>query len=191
MENIVISKLTKTFGQTAVFDGFDAVIESGVCTCIMGSSGGGKTTLLRMIMGLEKPDGGSISGVPSSIAAVFQEDRLCPQFSAVSNIALVTGRKYTRSQLEDELRAVGIEDDLNKPVSQFSGGMQRRVALVRAVLAEAELLILDEPFKGLDPATKTEVINYVLARTKGRTVLYVTHSSEEADALGGKRIYIK
>lgn len=186
MENIVITDLSKSYGGTQVFSAFSAVIEAGAVTSIMGQSGCGKTTLLRLIMGLEKPDGGSINGVPEKISAVFQEDRLCPQLSAVDNIALVTGRRYSRGEIEHELRAVGISDDLNKPVSQFSGGMQRRVALVRAMMAEADLLVLDEPFKGLDDDTRAAVIEYVMARRKGRTLLHVTHSLSDAEALGGK-----
>ncbi len=188
MEKLIIDNICKSFDSLAVLRDFSMDVEPGGRVSIMGPSGCGKTTLLRLIMGLETPDSGSISGVPERVSAVFQEDRLCPDFGAVSNLRLVTGRRYTRSELEKELRAVGITDDLYKPVREFSGGMRRRVALVRALLAQSELVLLDEPFKGLDGDTRDLTIEYVLGRIGDRTLIHVTHSQEDAQALNSRVI---
>ena len=146
----------------------------------VGPSGYGKTTLLRIIAGLEKPDAGSVEGVPEQIGFVFQEDRLCEDFSAVSNVRLVTGKNMPKEEI--------VRHSLDKPVREYSGGMKRRVAIVRAVCYPAELLILDEPFKGLDEKLRMEVISYIRKYAKGKTVLCVTHEPEDAERLGGKNI---
>ena len=90
---ILITNLSKNYGETVVFPNFSASLPLGETTVITGVSGGGKTTLLRLILGLETPDGGEIAGVPARRAAVFQEDRLCPQLTALENVLLTAGRK--------------------------------------------------------------------------------------------------
>ena len=93
---ILITNLSKSYGETVVFRDFSARLPLGETTVVTGVSGGGKTTLLRLILGLETPDGGEIAGVPARRAAVFQEDRLCPQFTALENVLLTAGRKKER-----------------------------------------------------------------------------------------------
>ena len=95
---ILITNLSKSYGETVVFRDFSARLPLGETTVITGVSGGGKTTLLRLILGLETPDGGEIAGVPARRAAVFQEDRLCPQLTALENVLLAAGRKKERSR---------------------------------------------------------------------------------------------
>lgn len=190
VKGMEIKNLCKSFGETAVLTDFSAVFPPGQTTCIMGPSGCGKTTLLRILMGLEQADNGEISGLPSKIAAVFQEDRLLPAFSAGRNAALAA-RKLSEEELQGHFAAVGLENCLHTPVKELSGGMQRRVAILRAVLAESDLLLLDEPFKGLDAETKTRVMAYLKKHTAGKTVLLVTHSQEEAAPMGGNCIRMK
>jgi NitT/TauT family transport system ATP-binding protein len=182
--NIQISHLSKSYGSKAVLMDLSLTLSEGCCHVLMGPSGCGKTTLLRLIMGLEGADCGTITGLPERMSAVFQEDRLCEDFSAIDNVALVLKRGFPKAEIETHLRAIGLTGDLHQPVREYSGGMKRRVAIVRAVMAQSELLLLDEPFKGLDPDTKELAIAYFLRHTKGKTCLVVTHDAEEADRLG-------
>ena len=187
---IEIKNLTKSFGDVTVTDRLSLSIPLGETTCVSGKSGCGKTTLLRLLAGLEKPDGGSIEGVPERIAFVFQNDRLCGDFSALSNIRLVTGKKIPQSEIERNLRAVGIEECDSKPVREFSGGMKRRVAIVRAICCDADLVLMDEPFKGLDPELRKTVMDYVKENTAGKTLVCVTHDPAEAEYLGGNLVLL-
>lgn len=185
MMDIIAEKISKRFGDKQVLDNFSAVIHESRITCIMGPSGCGKTTLLYLLMGLMVPDSGTISGVPDTKSAVFQEDRLCETFNAVANVKMVCRSDISRKIIEENLSDIGLEGSLAIPVSQLSGGMRRRVAVVRAMMAESDILFLDEPFKGLDANMKQEVIRYVKTHTVGRTVVLVTHDEEEALKMGG------
>lgn len=188
--DIVIKNICKSFGEKQVLNNINAVIKQGQTTCLMGQSGVGKTTLLNIMMGFVKADSGEIQNVPTLKSAVFQENRLCESFSVLSNI------KMANDALSDDvimhhLAAVGLEKETKNKVSALSGGMKRRVALVRAILAEKEILFLDEPFKGLDEKTLGQVQNYLSVNTKGVTVVMVTHQIEEAQALGAEIVYLE
>lgn len=186
--DIVISGINKSFGENHVLRDFSAVIPAGSFTCLMGPSGCGKTTLLNILMGFTKQDRGSIAGLPKHKSAVFQEDRLCEGFDAVSNVRLVTGSRVPVEMIKEHLSELGLSESLDIPVIKFSGGMKRRTALVRAILAGGDIYFLDEPFKGLDQTTKLKAIEYLLKHTKGKTVIIVTHDEEEAKLLGGRLI---
>lgn len=188
--DIIISGLVKKYGENIVFDGFNARIEKNKTTFIMGPSGCGKTTLINILMGITDPNGGTISGVPALKSAVFQEDRLCESFNAISNIRLVCDKRIKNRTIIEHLEKIGLGDSLSKPVADFSGGMKRRVAVVRAVLAKSEILFLDEPFKGLDTETKKIVIEYLKENTKGKTVVIVTHDIEDVQIFDGDLITI-
>ena len=151
----------------------------------MGESGVGKTTLARMIAGLEKPDFGEISGVPEAVSFMFQEDRLLPWFSARENVEYVSDKETADYYLEKVL--LGGEKDT--PVSDLSGGMKRRVALARALAYKSELVILDEPFKGLDFELKKKMTALILEEK--RRFLIITHEVEDAALLGAKVINIQ
>lgn len=183
MKDIIVDNVRKAYGDNVVLDSFSCIIPGGRVTCIDGPSGCGKTTLLNIISGLEKPDSGSVSGVPSKISFVFQEDRLCESFNAVSNVRMVCSRFIKDQDIEIQLSKIGI-DNMKVPVRDFSGGMKRRVAIVRAVCYNADCVFLDEPFKGLDDETKKTVMDYVLKSTEGKTVICVTHDKSEALYLG-------
>lgn len=184
MNDIIIKDLSKSFGDKIVLSDFSESIPFGGTTVIMGESGCGKTTLINIIMGLEKADSGEISGIPGLISAVFQEDCLCEDFSAVSNIRAVTGKKLSRERIGAALKELGLTDaDILCPVRELSGGMKRRIAIARAILAEGDLVIMDEPFKGLDEDTRQVVIDFVLKETKGRTFIIITHAPEEIELL--------
>ncbi len=182
--SLIIEGVTKRFGDKTVLDNINAVFDEAGITCVMGESGVGKTTLMRILMGLEKPDEGRVAGI-GSVSAVFQEDRLIEDISAVENVMLVLGRGV-RELAESELEFLLDASSLYQAVSELSGGMRRRVCLVRAMLKESDTLILDEPFTGMDEATKARVIEYIKTRRHDRTCVVVTHQREDAAALGAR-----
>ena len=186
--DIVISELSKSYGDNMVLDRYSAVIPENRVTFIMGPSGCGKTTLINILMGLIHKDNGTITGVPSHKSAVFQEDRLCENFNAVSNVRLVCDKRIKNEEIILHLEKIGLKDNLGKPVIELSGGMRRRVAVVRAILAQSDIIFMDEPFKGLDDKTKAETMQYVVDNTKNKTVIIVTHDIDETNFLGGEII---
>ena len=125
--DIAVKNVYKSYGDKKVLKDVSAVFPAGRCTCIMAESGKGKTTLLRLIMGLEAPDSGSITGVPERLSVVFQEDRLCEEFSIAANIRMVLSRDTDMS--DDDIRRLmselAMDEDINTSVSKLSGGMKR------------------------------------------------------------------
>ena len=222
-----ICDLCKQFGGHKVLDHVSMELESGRIYCLMAPSGTGKTTLFRILMGLETADDGKIrivtdiagqggrkeaagnTSMPGCsrhalanladwqavlrefrIAAVFQEDRLCESFSAVDNVLMTADASMTRKDAEQELRELLPQETLNRPVSTLSGGQKRRVAICRALCAPSDLLILDEPFTGLDAGTKSDVIRYLKKKSAGKLTLLSTHQEDDIRALNGIRITI-
>lgn len=182
--DIQVKHLSKRFGDKVVFADFSAAFPQGKTTCVMGPSGCGKTTLLSLLLGLEQPDSGEITGLSGlRKSAVFQEHRLCEDVSAAANLRLVAPR-LSRQEAEALLTGLGLGDSLRQPVREFSGGMKRRTAILRALIAPYDVLFADEPFQGLDQDTKGLVLDYWRERTRGRTVILVTHDLAEAEALG-------
>lgn len=184
---IRISGLQKSYGEHRVLDDFHAVIPWGKTTCIMGPSGCGKTTLLRILMGLEKADGGSVEGIPEKKSAVFQEDRLCFSLSAKTNIRLVCPRRDV-AEIEEGLRKLGLYECMDQPVREYSGGMRRRTAVLRALCADWDILFLDEPLKGLDDEMKAVTAGYIRTKAAGKTVVCVTHDREDIELLGAGQV---
>ena len=188
---IQITNLNKAYGEHQVLENFCAEIPEGKTTCVMAASGKGKTTLLRILMGLEKPDGGEITGLENKrISAVFQEDRL-PKSQYRSQYSPGTeGRERQKQGLfaaaARRVFGSGIRRLGKRPVKELSGGMKRRAALLRALYADWNILFLDEPFKGLDRETKDKVLAFVREKCRGKTVLCVTHEKEEAEILGAE-----
>ena len=152
-------------------------------TVVSAPDGCGKTTLLRILMGLETPDSGTVQGV-GNIGAVFQESRLCPQLTAVGNICLVGG--VNPAQAQAELQTLGFtQAELALPVARLSGGQQRRTALLRALLCQpVQTLLLDEPFTGMDPDTLQRAAALLRQRCAGKPVLLATHDESAIRALG-------
>lgn len=180
-----ITNLTVSYDGMPVIDRLNLEIGDGI-TCIMGESGLGKTTLLHTIAGLIKPDSGEIEGAPVRPAVMFQEDRLLPWFSALKNLETVcsdTGRAL------EMLRAVELEEASDKLPDELSGGMKRRVALARTLLFDSDMLILDEPFKGLDEALTGRIAR--LIREVKVPVIVATHAESDVELLGAKKIVLR
>lgn len=181
--DIVVNHLWKSYDGAAVLADFSCRIPQGSCCALLAPSGAGKTTLLRLLLGLEQPDAGKITGVPSRCAAVFQEDRLIPGLCAISNVTAATS--CSRGEATALLSRLGLEDESQKkPVRLLSGGQARRVSLARALLALGELLILDEPFNGLDEGTRQLCAAAIRDYRRGRTLLAVTHNPDDFPLLG-------
>ncbi|MDL2274197.1 ATP-binding cassette domain-containing protein [Oscillospiraceae bacterium OttesenSCG-928-G22] len=181
---ITVSNLTKTYGGKRVLHHFGMELAAGSVTCLMGPSGCGKTTLLHILLGILPYDAGTVSGLEGKrVSAVFQEDRLCENLSVLRNLLLVLPGKPDGAELLRELQAVGLAEDAKTPAGDLSGGMKRRVAILRALLVNPDVLILDEPFSGLDEDRKRSVMEYFKRKTEGKTVLFVTHDAEEAELL--------
>ena len=148
-----IQHLEKRFGEKVLFR--DLCLTVDAPAVLWAPSGWGKTTLLRILMGLEAPTGGTVEGV-GRVGAVFQEDRLCPQLTAVQNVALVLPGdeiRYEQDIIRDFQRLGMNLSELALPAGRLSGGQKRRTALLRALWAPADTLLLDEPFTGMDPET--------------------------------------
>ena len=181
---IRLEHLTKSYNGKLLFEDLSGEFRSGEHLLLNSPSGSGKTTLLRIILGFEKPDAGRVlafdeGGRPVRVRAgvVFQEDRLCPDFSAVENVRLAN-RRLSQEEIRRELSVLLPGDELDKPVRELSGGMKRRAALVRACLFPADLLLLDEPFTGLDAENEKKAARYLLEKAEGKLVIAAAHGAE-------------
>lgn len=188
---IEIRKLCKSYDGKVIYRELNLIIPEQTISCIIGPSGCGKTTLLKMLSGLETFDEGEILGTTGKKKAfVFQEDRLMPWLSVKENIEYVLASWCSKDEMEKQisqiLKLLKLSEEENVLVQKLSGGMKRRVAIGRALAFESEILLLDEPFKGLDDDLKWHVINGILAylKEKPRTVICVTHDKEVAMHLG-------
>lgn len=182
--NIEIKNLTKRYGAKTLFENLTLSI-SGPAV-LWAPSGWGKTTLLRVLMGLEEAGEGEVGGI-GRVGAVFQEDRLCPQLTAVQNISLVLpGPPESHAAvITAALGELGLDEAARAQAARrLSGGQKRRVALARAVLAQNDTLLLDEPFTGLDPAATARAAAFLNARLNGRGALLACHDREAIRALG-------
>lgn len=186
---VTLNGVTFTYGEEKrVLRDFNLSIPEGGRVCLMGVSGEGKTTVLRLVLGLERPARGTVS-LPENtrFAAVFQEDRLLPWLTALENAALFSGAETAQAMLE----ALGLGDDLHTRPAALSGGMKRRVALARALCAPFDVLVLDEPLTGLDGETKARCLAAIDRAAQGKTLLLATHDKGEAAALDAEILELK
>ncbi len=182
--DVILREVCKSFGARRVLDRLSWSFPGGQISCVQGPSGCGKTTLLRLIAGLEKPDSGEIRGAQGKkISAVFQENRLLENLTAEKNILLTARPGFTRTDAHALLDDLGLSGAEQRRTCELSGGMQRRVAVARALAADYELLLLDEPLTGLDGELRLRVLRRIQADLNGRTAIWITHDGDTAALL--------
>lgn len=177
---IVIDRLNIAYGDTKVLKDCSLRVEKGSRIALMGPSGCGKTTLINVIAGLIAPDSGTVR-VNGKVSYVFQEPALFPWLTALENVNVVLSDKpETLPQARRWLEEAGLADSLDKYPHQLSGGQKQRVAICRALAFGGDILLLDEPLKGLDPDTRERVADLILRECRDKTLLLVTHDQWEA-----------
>ena len=178
--SVSLKNVSFAYGDTPVLRDVTWHLPDSGVVCLWGASGCGKTTALRLLAGLEKPDSGAVCGA-GRVSMVFQEDRLLPWRTALENV-LLTGADVEKAQeLLAEL-GLTVEEAQTYP-QHLSGGQQRRVALARSLVAESDILLLDEPFNGLDEGTWMDVVPLIKKVAETRPVVLVTHIREQIEAL--------
>lgn len=189
---IKLENICKSYDEKTVLDNIMAEFPDDSITCIMGESGAGKTTLVRIIAGLENADRGTVSGA-GVVSFDFQEDRLINDISAADNIMLVLDKndfgghdkKTMRKIINENLAEVLKDYPSDKSTGTYSGGMKRRVCLVRAMMKKSDTVILDEPFSGMDEETKILAAEYIKKHHDGRICIVVTHEKSDSGLLDG------
>lgn len=183
---IVIKGIYKAFGEKDVLVNYSRTFEAGSKTAVVGKSGSGKTTLARLIAGLEVADSGKVEfSADVKLSYLFQEDRLFPWLNVYDNMALGMRGSLEGEEVRAMARNLEIEDVLWKMPDELSGGMKHRVALGRTFLANCNLMILDEPFRGLDQELKRRIVDRLWDKvTENKTVLVISHNQEDIDMLG-------
>ena len=185
--NIKLEKIFKKYDNIQVMNDFNIELNDNNITCLLGPSGCGKTTMLNIIAGLVKQDLGDIEGIDNKkISYIFQEDRLLPWATVEENILLILESRYSREEMikrtEKYLKMVNLDDFRHSYPEQLSGGMKRRVSIARAFAYGGDIVIMDEPFKGLDFELKKKIIEDVLKlwNEEKKMIIFVTHDRDEA-----------
>ncbi|MBR5537093.1 MAG: ABC transporter ATP-binding protein [Clostridia bacterium] len=180
---IRIEHLTVAFDGQTVLKDCSLTVPVGGHVALMGASGSGKTTLINVIAGLVKPDHGTVTA-RGKISYAFQEPALFPWLTALENVNVVlSDGRETLDEARKWLREAGLEEHSHKYPHQLSGGQKQRVALCRALAYGGDILLLDEPLKGLDADTRDSVAALLRRECAGKTLLLVTHDPREAEAL--------
>lgn len=180
-----LKNVSLSYGDLRVLRDVSLRLDPGERIAVMGPSGCGKTSLLRVIAGLQSPDSGTVKLAARRLSFVFQEPRLLPWRTAAENVnAVLSDRAQTMPQARAWLERLELGEAAEQYPAALSGGMQQRVAIARALAYDAPVLLLDEPFRGLDAALRARVIACIAAETQGRTLVLATHDPADADALG-------
>lgn len=186
---IQINNISFSFGSNKIISDLSLEIEAGKTYCIMGKSGVGKTTLMKLIAGLLKPDNGEILGSGKlKKSFIFQENRLLPNLSVYENLKYVTADE---NKISEALKNTDLLSEKNKMTGELSGGMARRVAIARATAFDGDIFFIDEPLYGLDVKTSQDILKLIKNTVKNKTAIIITHSPEEAFFLSDKIIFLK
>ena len=184
---IELKDVSAAFQGHSVLEHCSLLVPDGGHTAVMGPSGSGKTTLLRLIAGQLAPDQGSVTVSHGRISYMYQEPRLLPWLTAEENVNLVLSDKpETMDTARQWLAAVGLADAMKKRPAELSGGMRQQVSLARALAYDGDLFLLDEPLSSLDEAMAAELLDLLKQYTQGKSMIFVTHSPEQAKVLGGE-----
>lgn len=184
---LILKNISKSFGDKKVLDNFSLEANDGERICILGPSGGGKTTLLNIISGLIQPDSGDVICSYRRVSYVFQEYRLLPWATATENITAAAGCSVDHA--EEILSAVELSNDMHSYPDSLSGGMKQRVNIARALACSSDLILMDEPFKELDSELRQRIIITVSRYCQGRTVIFVTHDRNDCESMSCTKVY--
>lgn len=187
---IKVTNLKKSYGTLEVYQDFSCEIEENKITAFLGESGCGKTTLLNILAGLIPYDGGEIVGEIKPVSFIFQSDRLLPNLTVSQNLRFVLGDDV---DIDTPLKEVGLIEFKDSYIKELSGGMMRRVAILRAFLYPSKSIFMDEPFLNIDLKLKQHLMDMFLNLYGGnkRTVFFVTHDIDEAAYLADRIIVLK
>ena len=198
-QGIVVEHVYKSFGKEHVLVDVNLEIPPGKIYGVVGNNGSGKTVLMKCICGFMHPDkgqiyvGGSRVGkecdFPDKLGVIIETPGFLPALSGYKNLKILADLKgrIGKNEIIETLQRVGLNPKMKKPVSKYSLGMRQRLGIAQAIMENPDVLILDEPFKGLDVTTKQIVMQYVKEKTAGKTTFLVTHDAAEADFFGGNR----
>lgn len=184
---ITLEKVTKRYGDKTVTDRFSYRFEPGKRYCLFGPSGCGKTTLLRLIAGLETPDEGKVTVEGGLFAIQFQEDRLLPWHRVLKNLTYTMDEETALEALKE----AGLENEADHRPGELSGGMRRRLSLMRALKSPSEAVLLDEPVRELDAENADRMLDVIDRETRGKLLILVTHDRSQAEKLGCTVIDLK
>lgn len=189
---ITFTDVTAAYQAQTILEHCNLTVPAKAHIAVMGPSGSGKTTVLKLIAGTLRPLSGTVQVDAGKISCMFQEPRLLPWLSAEDNVNLVlSDRKETLEEARHWLKVVGLADAMKKSPGELSGGMRQRVSLARALAYGGDLLLLDEPMAALDEALTVQLLTLLNQYTQDKTVIFVTHSLEQAKQIGEKTYTIK
>ncbi len=189
---ITITNLTKKFGKKTVFKNFSVTLPSNGLIALSGESGAGKTTLLRMIAGLDTKYSGKIDlGQHTGISYAFQESRLLNTSTVLENVSLPLGNTKEAKEIAAFcLSELGLGNELRSYPEELSGGMKQRVSIARALAFDGDVILLDEPFNGIDENRVDDIIKLIKRLSKTRLFIIVSHNAEHIEKLGCKILKI-
>lgn len=190
MDDIIVKNLSKTYGELEVLNNFNCRFKRGKFNIIIGESGIGKTSLLNILMKLEVQDQGEILNMNKDISVIFQENRLLDKFTIYENLEYVVD-DLDRKEMDLALERVGLDSLGNEKIYNLSGGMKRRVAILRSVLKKSDLYIFDEAFKDVDDDTYNRLVEYVKEKLEGQTVIMTSHRISELEYFDASLIEMK
>lgn len=187
---IIFKGVSKSFNGEAVIANKTIEFPQKGIVCIFGPSGVGKTTVFNLIAGLTYPDEGEVK-VTEEISMVFQEDRLIPWLSAIENISLVLkDRELGLTMAKKYMNDMQLTDIKNKRPQELSGGMKRRVAIARALAYDKRIMLMDEPFKGLEEELKNQIMDQIIKLSSDKLIVIVTHEKAEIEYLNADIVYL-